>query len=260
MRPAFQNLLRITVRLGSGLVFLGLLACAGSAEKLGSAPGIGLNQAAGGSSLDTQLPAPNFDPQGESKYFFKEEKWKTVVPGSTLTNLDAIDMEFSGRVFSAEPDPANKDKKVDVPCCEGRWMVLRDFGDSVCRLFQIQSSGTLTMTGRFLPSAENGSPIAIAKPGYQAPEEKELRPCPPIFDGVTPGEFDFYPVAYLSERFSATGPAEFVAPHQANPPVLGNQTPTLRLNPNHRWVLPAGTTNDSTENSEEDEESLLEAK
>ena len=259
MGSPFQKLLKTFVRIGAGLALLGLWACAGSAEKIGSTPGAGLNQAAGGSSLGTQLPAPNFDPQGESEYFFKEENWKTLVPGSTVTSLDAIDMEFSGRVFSAEPDPADKDKSIEAPCCEGRWIALRDLGDSVCRLYQIQSGGALTMTGRFLPSAENGFPIAIAKPGFQAPAEKELRPCPSIFDGVTPGEFDFYPVAYISERFNATGPAAFVPTHQANPPVLENQMPTLRLNSNYRFVLPSGTNFSPPANSD-DEDTLLEAK
>lgn len=185
-----------------------LVACGGGG---GGAPGpLGgaANQASGGGSLDTQLPAPAFDPQGESKYFFTEDAWRPLVTATRRFAPGLSNFEISGTIFEHEHSTTDKDR--GNPCCDGRWILLREGNDAVCRLFQIEEGGKLTFSAGFLP--ENGFPLAIAKPGYEPPTEKEFRPCPPIYDGVSVGEFSFFPVGYTSFRSNPNPnePAAFI--------------------------------------------------
>jgi hypothetical protein len=155
--------------------------------------------------LETPLPAPKLDPQGIPEYAF--------IADSRDAKRDPNDLQyeytFAGHIYSLEQDP-NSRSKIKVPLEAGRWALVLDDAHDVCAVAPVGEGGSLTLTLDSPGAIEFF--FAAANTGYAASGPGNLNPCPPIYGGENPENYDFFPAGFEdhspSERMLTFAPTE----------------------------------------------------
>jgi len=194
-----------------GFFALFLSSCVAGSPPLGgglSEPGAGglaQNTPLGGpvqsatSPLDPQGPSPDFDPEGNLKYYLYEDQssFYQDAQGSKVRQLEGILIQTrkSGSQFPTFGDrslgPAVEvsqetlqDSSQSSPCCEGQWLLLRIQAWQLCLLSPIQEGGKVVFNITY-PSRifriEEGTPLFyLSKPGYDPGEDYQNFSCEDI--------------------------------------------------------------------------------